>query len=94
MTIKTVARRNWLQDADQRFATWYEPHSEPERIRASVSWVLDHPELTGLATPGDVRLLRHVVAAERDRMPVEEAEQVLSADSAYSSPFESMPAGL
>ncbi len=94
MTIKTVARRNWPADANQGFATWYEPHSDPERIRASVSWVLAHPEVTGLATPGDVRLLRHVVAAERDRMSVGEAEQVLSADPAYSSPFESMPAGL
>ena len=94
MTIKTVARRNWTEGADQRFATWYEPHSEPERIRASVSWVLNHPELTGLATPGDVRLLHYVVAAERDRMTVDEAEHVLAGDSAYSSPFESMPAGL
>jgi hypothetical protein len=59
-----------------------------------VSWVLDHPELTGLATPGDVRLLRHVVAAESNRMPVDEAERVLADDPAYSSPFESMPAGL
>jgi aryl-alcohol dehydrogenase-like predicted oxidoreductase len=94
MTIKTVARRNWTEGSDQTFTTWYEPHSEPERIRASVSWVLSHPELSGLATPGDVRLLRHVVAAERARMSVEEAEQVLAGDSAYSSPFESMPAGL
>ena len=94
MTIKTVARRNWTDGSDQPFATWYEPHSEPERIRASVSWVLDHPELTGLATPGDVRLLRHVVAAESKRMPVDEAERVLADDPAYSSPFESMPAGL
>jgi len=94
MTIKTVARRNWTEGSDQPFATWYEPHSEPERIRASVSWVLSHPELTGLATPGDVRLLRHVIAAERGRMSVEEADQLLAGDSAYSSPFESMPAGL
>ena len=56
--------------------------------------MLAHAEVTGLATPGDVRLLRHVVAAERDRMSVEEAEQVLGTDAAYSSPFESMPAGL
>ena len=91
MTIKTVARRNWPEGAEQTFSTWYEPNSDPERIRAGVSWVLAHEEITGLATPGDVRLLRHVVAAERDRMPVADAEQVLSADPAYSSPFENMP---
>jgi aryl-alcohol dehydrogenase-like predicted oxidoreductase len=94
MTIKTVARRNWTEGSDQPFGTWYEPYSEPEKIRAGVSWVLAHEEITGLATPGDVRLLRHVVAAERDRMSVEEAEGVLTSDAAYSSPFESMPADL
>ena len=52
----------------KRYATWYEPQSDPERIRAAVSWVLAHDEVTGLATPGDVRLLKHVVAAEKDRM--------------------------
>ncbi len=93
MTIKTVARRNWPEGAEQPFATWYEPNSEPERIRAGVSWVLDHTEVTGLATPGDVRLLRHVVAAERDRMSPAEAEALLLADEAYSSPFETMPTG-
>jgi aryl-alcohol dehydrogenase-like predicted oxidoreductase len=94
MTIKTVARRNWPDDASTAYATWYEPHDVAERIRASVSWVLSRPEITGLATPGDVRLLRHVVAAERDRMPAEDAEAVLGADPAYSSPFVAMPAGL
>jgi len=94
MTIKTVSRRNWPEGSGQPFATWYEPQSEPEQIRASVSWVLNRPELTGLATPGDVRLLRHVVAAERERMSVEDAETLLANDSAYASPFESMPASL
>ena len=94
MTIKAVSRRNWPEGADPSFATWYEPQSEPERIRAGVSWVLSHPELTGLATPGDVRLLRHVIAAERDRMPVDAAEHLLLDDPEYSSPFAAMPAGL
>jgi hypothetical protein len=55
--------------------------------------VLEHTEITGLATPGDVRLLRHVIAAERDRMAPDEVASTLSADAAYSSPFVSMPAG-
>jgi len=92
MAIKTVARRNWPADAQQDLATWYEPHVDPERIRAAVSWALSRTELTGIATPGDVSLLRHVVAAERNRMTAEEAEQVLANDPEYSSPFESMPA--
>jgi aryl-alcohol dehydrogenase-like predicted oxidoreductase len=91
MTIKTVSRRNWPEGADQTHATWYEPHVDPERIRAAVSWSLSRPEITGIATPGDVRLLGHVIAAEQDRMSVAEAEGVLAKDPAYSSPFLSMP---
>lgn len=92
MAIKTVARRNWPESAEKRQATWYEPHVDPERIRAAVSWALSLSELTGIATPGDVKLLKHVVAAEQNRMTADEARQVLAADPDYSSPFEAMPA--
>jgi len=91
MVIKTVSRRNWPEGSDHRYATWYEPQSEPAKIRAAVSWALSHAEVTGLATPGDVRLLRHVVAAEQDRMPADEAEAFLTGDPEYSSPFVAMP---
>ncbi len=97
LTIKTVARRNWpgavpgQPVGDRPYATWYEPLDDPERIRAAVSWVLAHDELTGLAMPGDVRLLRHVIAAEQDRVDVAEAERVLAPDEAYASPFVAMP---
>ena len=91
MVIKTVARRNWPEGADHGYATWYEPQSEPAKIRAAVSWALAHDKITGLATPGDVRLLRHVVAAEQDRMPAGEAEAFLTGDPEYSSPFVAMP---
>jgi aryl-alcohol dehydrogenase-like predicted oxidoreductase len=92
MTIKAVARRNWPDGPEGApYATWYEPYDDAERIRAAVSWVLAHEEVTGLATAGDVRLLRHLVAAERDRMPVEQAEAALVGDPAYSSPFLDMP---
>ena len=91
MVIKTVSRRNWPEGSDHGYATWYEPQSEPAKIRAAVSWALSHDEVTGLATPGDVRLLRHVVAAEQDRIPADEAEAFLTGDPEYSSPFVSMP---
>ncbi len=98
MTIKTVSRRSWPAAVTgqplepQAFATWYEPMSDPEHVRAAVSWVLAHDELTAIATPGDVRLLRHVIAAEADRLDVAEAEARLSHLSDYSSPFLAMPA--
>ena len=97
MTIKTVSRRNWpgatagQPVGDRDYATWYEPLVEPGAIRAAVSWVLAHEEVTGLATAGDVRLLRHLVAAERDRMDVLDAEAALDGVEDYSSPFVTMP---
>jgi len=91
MTIKTVSRRNWPEGADQTHTTWYEPHVDPERIRAAVSWSLARLEITGIATPGDVSLLGQVIAAEADRLPVPVAEEVLAGDGSYDSPFVSMP---
>ncbi len=100
LTIKAVARRNYAGVGagqplgEQAFTTWYEPLSEPAPLRAAVSWVLAHGEVTGIATPGDVRLLGQVIQAERDRLGPEDAEAVLSTVEGYASPFATMPAGL
>ena len=94
MTIKAISRRNWPEGnplGKQRYATWYEPFEEREKIRASVSWVLSHEEITGLPTVGDVGLLPLMIEAEEERMSLEEAEGVLSSASGYSSPFISVP---
>jgi hypothetical protein len=91
MTIKTVSRRNWPEGAEHAHTTWYEPYADEARITAAVSWVLSHPEVTGLATAGDVRLLGTLVRAEQNRIPPAEAEERLAQDDAYSSPFVSMP---
>ena len=93
LTIKAVSRRNWpgTKEGDQvegmPYATWYEPFDDAETVRAALSWVLAHEGVTGVATAGDVRLLQHLVAAERDRMAVGEAEERLAGVAAYSSPF-------
>jgi aryl-alcohol dehydrogenase-like predicted oxidoreductase len=89
LVIKTVARRNWPGERDH--ATWYEPFSDPALIRAAVSWALAREEITALATPGDVGLLRHVLAAEADRMDLAEATAVLASTPEFSSPFIAMP---
>jgi aryl-alcohol dehydrogenase-like predicted oxidoreductase len=92
MIIKTISRRNWPDGPEGApYTTWYEPLDGEERIRAAVSWVLAHKEITGLATAGDTRLLGATIAAEENRISAEEAEAVLSDDPAYSSPFASMP---
>ena len=60
MTIKTVVAPQLAggRGPDARHLV-RAASTDAERIRAAVSWVLAHPEITGLATPGDVRLLEH-----------------------------------
>ena len=91
MTIKTVSRRNWPAGADHTHSTWYEPYHDQARITAAVSWVLSHEEVTGIPTAGDVGLLGMMLAAERNRVSVAEAQAYLSRDDNYSSPFVDMP---
>jgi aryl-alcohol dehydrogenase-like predicted oxidoreductase len=91
MIIKTVARRNWPEDRDHGYSTWYEPLDEQPLVTAAVSWVLSHAEITGLATPGDVHLLGQVIAAEANRIDRAAAEEVLAGATSYSSPFIDIP---
>ncbi len=97
LAIKAVARRNWpgavagKDVGTQTHDTWYEPLAEPRTVAAAASWVLAHEELTGMTTPGDVRLLDLLLAAERERLPLDEARQVLAELPNYSSPFVTMP---
>jgi aryl-alcohol dehydrogenase-like predicted oxidoreductase len=64
MVIKALARRPWPQSAERRYATWYEPFEDQEAVDACVSFALAQSEITGLATSGDVQLLRKLIAAE------------------------------
>jgi predicted aldo/keto reductase-like oxidoreductase len=93
MIIKAVSRRNWPPAAQHTYTTWYEPFDDQGRVTAAVAWVLSHQEVTGIATPGDVRLLPLVIEAERrlDQTSARQAEAVLAGASDYSSPFIDMP---
>jgi hypothetical protein len=98
MLIKTVARQNWPAPPGEHstaegheYTTWYQPWDDQRTITAAVSWALSLPGVTGLATPGDVRLLGMVVAAERDRVDPADGAATLGAEPAYSSPFVDMP---
>jgi predicted aldo/keto reductase-like oxidoreductase len=93
MIIKAASRRNWPEPVEHTYTTWYEPFDDQERIGAAVAWVLSHPEVTGICTPGDVRLLPMVIEAER-RLPetsLAEAQAVLARAADYSSPFIRIP---
>ena len=94
MTIKTISRRNWPEGdptGDQRYATWYEPFDEQRYVDAAVSFVLSRPEIAGIPMVGDVNLISLMIEAERRRMPLEEAEEVLANAPDYSSPFITIP---
>lgn len=94
MTIKTVSKRNWPRGADQRYATWYEPFDDQERISAAVAWVLSHEEITGIPTAGDVSLLGMLLNAEHGAAAVsrDKAAELLNRTPDHSSPFLTMPA--
>ena len=93
MIIKASSRRNCPEPVEHGYTTWYEPFDDQERIGAAVAWVLSHPEVTGIATPGDVRLLPLVIEAERRLADSSraEAESVLAHAPDYSSPFINIP---
>lgn len=93
MVIKTVSRRNWPDPEHTTHTTWYEPFDRQEPITAAVAWVLARPEVTGLATPGDVGLLSLVIRAEQERAGLDpnDAAESLFAEPDYSSPFIAIP---
>lgn len=95
MTIKMIARRNWDDGEHKDYSTWYRPFDEQRYITAAITWLLNgHPEITGLATAGETRLLRKMVAAERERatMTVDDAESILDEVNDYRTVFdERMP---
>jgi len=93
MTIKAIARRPWPDE--RRYSTWYEPFDDQPTIDAAIAWLLDgHPEVSGLATAGETRLLDRIIDAEQARasLTVDEATRTLEAlsDEQYSSVFAGM----
>ena len=60
-TIKSVARRRWVDDSDRRFS-WYEPLSDEGAIDRAVRYVLARPNLF-VNTSSDARLLAAIVGA-------------------------------
>lgn len=89
MLIKAVARNLWETAEDHRYSTWYEPLDEQGPIAAAVAFALARPEVTGLCTAGDVRLLPMLVEAERrlGSKSMDEIESQLSGLPDYEPPF-------
>ncbi|TDO44579.1 aldo/keto reductase family protein [Kribbella sp. VKM Ac-2527] len=94
MTIKMIARRNWQEGEEKPYDTWYRPFDEQRYITAATAWLLNgHPEITGLATAGETRLLQQMITAEKERaeLSAEDAAAILDEVQDYSSPFVAMP---
>lgn len=90
MTIKTAAKAPWAKPEAQRYATWYEPFDEQKYMDAVVSFSLSNPNITGLASPGDIRLLPLFVQAAKNWRSLtadEIANRLEVLDAAYASPF-------
>jgi hypothetical protein len=73
MTIKTVSRATGRRGGgaavgDRDYATWYEPLVDPEQIRAASRGSSPTRRSPAWPPPATCGLLRHLVAAERDRM--------------------------
>ena len=60
-TIKSVARRRWVDDRDPHYS-WYEPISDGGALARAVRYVLGRPQLF-LNTSSDARLLRPTLEA-------------------------------
>lgn len=87
LTIKSIARGP--KTDGHKFDTWYEPFEEQEFIDSCIAFVLSHPELTGLASAGDVRLLPKIVQAVQSYQPMTQKQQdhLMATSNAYASPF-------
>ncbi|MEI7594017.1 MAG: aldo/keto reductase [Actinomycetes bacterium] len=61
-TIKSVARRRWLDDAPERKFAWYQPLATGPALDRAVGYVLSRPQLF-LNTSSDATLLASIIAA-------------------------------
>jgi predicted aldo/keto reductase-like oxidoreductase len=89
LVIKAIAHRPWPAGAPRAYDTWYEPFDHQAIIDAAIAYVLSFPEVTGLATAGDIHLLPMIVEAEKraSSMTPERIEQILAGAIDYVSPF-------
>jgi aryl-alcohol dehydrogenase-like predicted oxidoreductase len=87
--IKAVARNLWKSSAEASYATWYEPMDEQPQVTAAVAFALARPEVTGLCTAGDVRLLPLFITAEKAMrsLSADDVDAVLSEVTEYEPPF-------
>ncbi len=93
MLIKVGSRNLWRAGEIPRYSTWYEPLDVQAQIDAALAFALTRAEVTGICTPGDVRLLPMFVEAERSRASLspDRIQAELSNVSEFEPPFVRVP---
>jgi aryl-alcohol dehydrogenase-like predicted oxidoreductase len=61
-TIKSIARRRWLEGSSPTHDTWYEPVTDPVELERAVHWALARPGIF-VNSAGDLRLLGPMLRA-------------------------------
>jgi aryl-alcohol dehydrogenase-like predicted oxidoreductase len=87
MAIKAVAKGPW-GDQEPTHSTWYDPFTAAEVIQDAVNFTLSQP-VTGICTPGDVRLLPDVIRSCENFLALNETKQEaqIAAGAAYEPLF-------
>jgi len=82
-TIKSVARRRWLEGDTQRRFSWYEPVKDPDSLRRVVHWVLSRPNIF-LNTSSDATILPLILKAAgefKEGLPQADLEAAMQAQA-------------
>ena len=87
MVIKSVTKGPW-GEKKKTATTWYEPFEEMDIIQKAVNFALSY-EVTGLCTPGDIRILPMVIQACENftELDHEEMEQMIESGEEYEPLF-------
>ena len=74
MAIKAVAARPWAGRSPSA-ATWYEPYTTAAEVSRGVRFALSTPGVHAVCTPGDLEVLRTVLAAADGFEPMGDADR-------------------
>ena len=87
MIIKHITKGPW-GDKQKTATTWYEPFTDLEIIQKAVNFALSY-QVTGVCTPGDIRVLPLVIqACENYReLTHEQMEEMIELGKQYEPLF-------
>jgi aryl-alcohol dehydrogenase-like predicted oxidoreductase len=74
-TIKSLARRRWVEGAEPTHSTWYEPLTDPAEVEVAIHWALSRPGIF-VNSASDVGLLEHILAAANSFSEKPRAEEM------------------